>query len=82
MCLVSLACADIKVDFDDRMLRISAERREEKKQESDRYYLSERRYGSTSRSIRLPTDAARYENTHTKHYTHMHTKHTHMIVGG
>jgi HSP20 family molecular chaperone IbpA len=47
------------VDFDDRMLRISAERREEKKQESDRYFLSERRYGSTSRSIRLPTDAAR-----------------------
>lgn len=59
MCLCGWCAADIKVDFDDRMLRISAERREEKKQESDRYFLSERRYGSTSRSIRLPTDAAR-----------------------
>lgn len=45
---------DIDITFEDNVLRISAERKEEKREESDRFHLQERRWGSVSRSVRLP----------------------------
>jgi HSP20 family protein len=44
----------IKVDVDGDLLTIRAERREEKKQESKKKYLSEISYGSYVRSFTLP----------------------------
>lgn len=43
--------------FENNVLRISAERKEEKKEENERYHLQERRWGSVTRSVRLPRDA-------------------------
>lgn len=45
---------DIDITFEDNVLRISAERKEEKREESDRFHLQERRWGSVSRAVRLP----------------------------
>jgi len=42
--------------LDDNILRIDAERKEEKKEEKERYHFSERRWGHVTRSIRLPTN--------------------------
>lgn len=44
----------IKVDVDGDLLTVRAERREEKKQESKKKYLSEISYGSYVRSFTLP----------------------------
>ena len=45
---------NIKVDVDGNLLTVTAERREEKKQESKKKYLSEINYGSYVRSFTLP----------------------------
>ena len=45
---------DIDITFEDNVLRISAERKEEKREENDRFHLQERRWGSVSRAVRLP----------------------------
>ena len=48
---------DIHVEIDDSVLKISGEKTSEEKKEGKDYYFSERRYGSFSRSFRLPEDA-------------------------
>jgi HSP20 family protein len=45
---------DIKVELKDEILTISGERHEEKKDERDGYYRSERSYGSFYRQLPLP----------------------------
>lgn len=46
---------DIEVNVANGSLTITGERRQEDKQESDRYYRVERRYGSFFRSVPLPS---------------------------
>lgn len=59
---------DINIEFEDGLLRIQAERKEEKREENDRWHVNERRWGTVSRSVRLPKTAdaaniaAKYEN--------------------
>jgi HSP20 family protein len=52
---------DIEVEVSDNMLTIKGERKEEREEgeKEGRYYLSERRYGSFERSLRLPESADR-----------------------
>jgi len=45
---------DIKIELRDEVLSISGERNEEKKEESEGYYRSERNYGSFYRQVPLP----------------------------
>lgn len=45
---------DIKIELQDRVLTVSGERKEEKKDEKKNRYQSERFYGSFSRSFTLP----------------------------
>jgi HSP20 family protein len=49
---------DFDISFEDNVLRISCERKEEKKEENERYHISERRWGSSSRAVRLPKTAS------------------------
>lgn len=51
-----LAEKDLDVSIADQVLTIKGEKREETEEEKDNYRLSERRYGSLQRSIRLPED--------------------------
>lgn len=51
-----MCAADITIDFDQGVLKISAERKMEKKEDNDKWHVSERHYGRVSRSIRLPSD--------------------------
>ncbi len=44
----------VSVEVDDGVLTISGEREREVKQETDRFYRFERRFGSFSRSVTLP----------------------------
>lgn len=59
---------DVQVHLDENILSIQAERKEERKEESDRYYYSERSFGKIQRQVRLPNtvDAervrSRFEN--------------------
>jgi HSP20 family protein len=48
---------DVKVEVSNGVLTISGERRQEKEEESEGYYRTERSYGSFSRSIPLPEGA-------------------------
>jgi HSP20 family protein len=48
---------DVKVELTDEMLAISGERKEEKQEEREGYYRSERSYGSFYRQIPLPEGA-------------------------
>jgi HSP20 family protein len=48
---------DIKVELKDEVLTISGERNEEKKDEGDGYYRTERSYGSFYRQVPLPVGA-------------------------
>jgi HSP20 family protein len=52
---------DIEVEISDNMLTIRGERKEEREEgtKEGRYYLSERKYGSFERSLRLPEIADR-----------------------
>lgn len=45
---------DIEVTLSDGVLRLKGEKKEEKEERDENYYLSERRYGSFERSFRLP----------------------------
>jgi HSP20 family protein len=47
---------DVEVNFADGVLTIRGEKREEKEEKKKDYYLSERRYGSFSRALRVPGD--------------------------
>jgi HSP20 family protein len=46
---------DIEVNFAEGVLTIKGEKREEKEEKKKDYYFSERRYGSFSRSLRVPS---------------------------
>jgi HSP20 family protein len=50
---------DVDVEITDNILTIKGERKEEREEgeKEGRYYLSERRYGSFERSLRLPESA-------------------------
>lgn len=48
---------DIQVHVENGMLSVMAERRDEHKEEKDRYHVSERRYGSIKRIVSLPEQA-------------------------
>ena len=52
--LPGLKKEDVKVEVDDGVLTISGERRDERKEERDDYYRSERTYGQFYRAIPLP----------------------------
>ena len=47
---------DIKIELNNGFLTISGERKEEKKEENEKYYRHERVYGSFSRSFGVPTN--------------------------
>ena len=46
---------DLNITYNNNMLTISGETKSEQEKEGERYHLRERRYGSFSRSISLPT---------------------------
>ncbi|KAM3567422.1 hypothetical protein VYU27_010432 [Nannochloropsis oceanica] len=48
---------DFDVTFENNVLRVACERKEEKEEEDARWHISERRWGSCSRSVRLPRAA-------------------------
>jgi HSP20 family protein len=52
--LPGLSEDDVKVEFENRVLRISGERRSEREDRGEGYYRIERASGSFSRSLRLP----------------------------
>ena len=66
--LPGLAEKDVEVKVANGALTIKGEKREEKEEKEKDYYLSERRYGSFSRSFRLPegVDADRIEASFAK----------------
>lgn len=59
---------DINIEVQDNVLTVSGERRFEEEVKEDKFYRIERRYGSFSRSLALPSTAdetkveAKYEN--------------------
>jgi HSP20 family protein len=48
---------EIDVEFADGVLTVSGEKREESEKKENGYLMSERRYGSFSRQLTLPSDA-------------------------
>ena len=48
---------DVQVHVENNMLSVTAERKEEKKEDKDRYHYAERRYGSIKRMVMLPEQA-------------------------
>lgn len=46
---------DVKIEVEDGLLTISGEREESDEEQEDKYLRRERRYGSFSRSMALPT---------------------------
>ncbi|MCI0467330.1 MAG: Hsp20/alpha crystallin family protein [Beijerinckiaceae bacterium] len=59
---------DIEIKLSNGMLTIKGEKKEEKEERNKGYYLSERRYGSFTRSFRVPdgVDTAKIEAAFTK----------------
>lgn len=47
---------EIKVEYNDGVLSLSGEKREELEEDKGNYHVVERRYGSFSRSVRLPKE--------------------------
>ena len=47
---------EIKVEYNDGLLTLSGEKREEREEDKGNYHVVERRYGSFSRSVRLPKE--------------------------
>ena len=66
--LPGYAKEDVKVNIDDGVLSINAERKREEETKTDKEWRQERFYGKVSRSLRLPPNAddsavrATYEN--------------------
>jgi HSP20 family protein len=54
--LPGIAEKDIDISISDGILTIKGEKKHEKEEEDARYHTVERRYGSFSRTMRLPTD--------------------------
>lgn len=48
---------DVSVEFDDGILRISGEKKEEREENERGYRLSERSYGAFERAVSLPSNA-------------------------
>lgn len=48
---------DIEVSADDKMLTITGKKSEQKKEDRENYHVSERHFGSTSRSFPIPETA-------------------------
>ena len=59
--LPGLSKDDINVDITDDAIKIRGERRQEKEEDEEGYYRSERRYGSFYREILLPSGVNRDE---------------------
>ena len=61
--LPGVHAGDINVSLQDNMLTISAETKREEKSDTNNHLISERRYGSFHRSLRLPStvDAEKVE---------------------
>ncbi|BEQ16465.1 Hsp20/alpha crystallin family protein [Desulfoferula mesophila] len=47
---------DIKVEYNDGLLTLSGEKREEHEEDKGNYHVVERRFGGFSRSVRLPRE--------------------------
>ena len=56
--LPGIAPADVQVKLSDGVLTISGVKKSENERKDEDSYVSERRYGSFSRSLRLPDDVA------------------------
>jgi HSP20 family protein len=54
---------DVKVEFDDGVLTVEGERKQEKEDRGNRFYKVEREYGKFVRRFILPTDV---DSEHTK----------------
>lgn len=54
---------DVELTVTGNVLRVSGERQEEKREENDRYHLTERSYGSFARAFTLP-EGADVESVH------------------
>ncbi len=52
--LPGMSKKDIKINIKDNVLKISGDRKQEIKDDSDNYHFSERRHGSFDRSFSLP----------------------------
>ena len=52
--LPGLGAGDVELSVTDDMLTIKGEKKEEKEEKAENYYLSERRYGSFHRAFPLP----------------------------
>ena len=48
---------DIQIDFNRGILHIKGEKKQEQKQENERYHVVERKYGSFERKMKFPTAA-------------------------
>lgn len=48
---------DVKIDVSDRLLTLQGERKQERQEKKDEYFLTERSYGSFYRQIALPEGA-------------------------
>ncbi|MBU1275256.1 MAG: Hsp20/alpha crystallin family protein [Proteobacteria bacterium] len=57
---------EIKVEYEDGVLTLSGEKKEEREEHKGNYHLVERRFGSFSRSVRLPkeVDVEQLKATH------------------
>jgi HSP20 family protein len=59
---------DVKIEFSDRVLKISGERKDENKVEKDGYFRTEKVYGKFERTFRLPENVE--ENKIEANYNH------------
>ena len=55
--LPGVAEEDIHLSVSEHVLTLQGEKREEREEQGESYYFSERSYGAFSRSFRLPPDA-------------------------
>ncbi len=55
--LPGVAEEDVEVSVQDGVITVKGEKRQEREEEGDGWYFSERQYGAFSRAFRLPPDA-------------------------